>query len=116
MCERGRGNVEGMCGAAVRQVILSPHNSLVHTSSQWCGLSYIVVWMFTHFCVRWVSGEDFDNTILEFLVAEFKKDQGIDLSKDKLAVQVWIQRREPGYKPELRGECATLLLHTSSHF
>ena len=36
-------------------------------------------------------GEDFDNTILEYLVAEFKKDQGIDLSKDKLAVQVRIE-------------------------
>lgn len=34
-----------------------------------------------------LGGEDFDNTILNFLVAEFKKDQGIDLSKDKLAVQ-----------------------------
>lgn len=34
-----------------------------------------------------LGGEDFDNTILNFLVAEFKKDNGIDLSKDKLAVQ-----------------------------
>jgi len=34
-----------------------------------------------------LGGEDFDNTILNFLVSEFKKDQGIDLSKDKLAVQ-----------------------------
>ena len=36
------------------------------------------------------AGEDFDNTILEYLVAEFRKDQGIDLSKDKLAVQVGV--------------------------
>jgi molecular chaperone DnaK len=34
-----------------------------------------------------LGGEDFDNTILNFLVAEFKRDQGIDLSQDKLAVQ-----------------------------
>lgn len=35
-----------------------------------------------------LGGEDFDNTVLHYLVSEFKKDQGIDLSKDKLAVQV----------------------------
>jgi molecular chaperone DnaK len=34
-----------------------------------------------------LGGEDFDNTILNYLVSEFKKDQGIDLSQDKLAVQ-----------------------------
>ncbi|GBF99701.1 heat shock protein 70 [Raphidocelis subcapitata] len=34
-----------------------------------------------------LGGEDFDNTILQHLVADFKKDQGIDLSQDKLAVQ-----------------------------
>jgi molecular chaperone DnaK len=34
-----------------------------------------------------LGGEDFDQRIIEFLVAEFKKDQGIDLSKDPLALQ-----------------------------
>jgi molecular chaperone DnaK len=34
-----------------------------------------------------LGGEDMDHIILEFLVAEFKKSQGIDLSQDKLAVQ-----------------------------
>merc|ERR1719284_1637521 len=34
-----------------------------------------------------LGGEDFDNAILQFLVAEFKKSQGIDLSSDKLALQ-----------------------------
>jgi len=34
-----------------------------------------------------LGGEDFDNSVLMFLVAEFKKDQGIDLSKDALALQ-----------------------------
>jgi len=34
-----------------------------------------------------LGGEDLDHTILQHLVAEFKKSQGIDLSKDKLAVQ-----------------------------
>ena len=34
-----------------------------------------------------LGGEDFDQRIIEFLVSEFKKDQGIDLSKDPLALQ-----------------------------
>jgi len=34
-----------------------------------------------------LGGEDFDNAILQFLVGEFKKSQGIDLSQDKLALQ-----------------------------
>jgi len=34
-----------------------------------------------------LGGEDFDQRIIEFLVAEFKKDQGIDLSNDPLALQ-----------------------------
>merc|ERR1712038_815203 len=33
------------------------------------------------------GGEDLDHAILEYLAGEFKKMQGIDLSKDKLAVQ-----------------------------
>ena len=34
-----------------------------------------------------LGGEDFDQRIIEFLVDAFKKDQGIDLSKDPLALQ-----------------------------
>jgi len=34
-----------------------------------------------------LGGEDFDNTIVEYLLAEFKKDSGIDLKSDKLALQ-----------------------------
>eukprot|EP00178_Gracilaria_changii_P007420 TRINITY_DN2354_c0_g1_i1.p1 TRINITY_DN2354_c0_g1~~TRINITY_DN2354_c0_g1_i1.p1 ORF type:complete len:670 (-),score=147.56 TRINITY_DN2354_c0_g1_i1:3426-5435(-) len=34
-----------------------------------------------------LGGEDFDNVLLDHLVSEFKKDQGIDLSKDRLALQ-----------------------------
>jgi len=34
-----------------------------------------------------LGGEDFDNRIMEHLVAEFKKEQGIDLSKDIMALQ-----------------------------
>jgi molecular chaperone DnaK len=34
-----------------------------------------------------LGGEDFDMKILEFLTGEFKKDNGIDLTKDPLALQ-----------------------------
>ena len=34
-----------------------------------------------------LGGEDFDNRVIDYLADEFKKDQGIDLRKDKLAVQ-----------------------------
>jgi molecular chaperone DnaK len=34
-----------------------------------------------------LGGEDFDNRLVEYLSAEFKKEQGIDLTKDKLALQ-----------------------------
>ena len=34
-----------------------------------------------------LGGDDFDNKIIEFLAAEFKRDNGIDLSQDKMAMQ-----------------------------
>jgi len=34
-----------------------------------------------------LGGEDFDNRVIEYLVEEFNKDQGIDLRKDPLALQ-----------------------------
>ena len=34
-----------------------------------------------------LGGEDFDDTIVDYLVSEFKKDSGIDLKTDKLALQ-----------------------------
>jgi molecular chaperone DnaK len=34
-----------------------------------------------------LGGEDFDNHLLNYLIKEFKKDQGIDLSKDAMAMQ-----------------------------
>ena len=34
-----------------------------------------------------MGGEDFDSTITNYIIDEFKKDNGIDLTSDKLAVQ-----------------------------
>jgi molecular chaperone DnaK len=34
-----------------------------------------------------LGGEDFDQRIIDFIIGEFKKEQGVDLSKDVLALQ-----------------------------
>lgn len=34
-----------------------------------------------------LGGDDFDERVMKYLIEEFKKDQGIDLSNDKMAVQ-----------------------------
>jgi molecular chaperone DnaK len=34
-----------------------------------------------------LGGDDFDERVMDWLVAEFRKDQGIDLSKDPMAIQ-----------------------------
>ncbi|MQC47918.1 MAG: molecular chaperone DnaK, partial [Chloroflexi bacterium] len=34
-----------------------------------------------------LGGDDFDNVLIEHLVAEFKRDQGIDLAQDRMALQ-----------------------------
>lgn len=34
-----------------------------------------------------LGGDDFDQVVIDYLIDEFKKDQGIDLKKDKMALQ-----------------------------
>lgn len=34
-----------------------------------------------------LGGDDIDHAIIEWLIAEFKKDQGLDVSKDKMVIQ-----------------------------
>jgi molecular chaperone DnaK len=34
-----------------------------------------------------LGGDDIDHLLMDWLTAEFKKDQGIDLAKDKMALQ-----------------------------
>src|SRR4029450_9084073 len=34
-----------------------------------------------------LGGDNFDQRVIEYLVAEFKTDQGVDLAKDSMAVQ-----------------------------
>ncbi|HHU52982.1 MAG TPA: molecular chaperone DnaK [Clostridiaceae bacterium] len=53
-----------------------------------------------------LGGDDFDNRIVDYLIAEMKKDQGIDLSKDKLALQR-LQEAAEKAKIELSGMTTT---------
>ena len=34
-----------------------------------------------------LGGDDFDNKVIDYLVSEFKKENGVDLTKDKMAMQ-----------------------------
>ncbi|WP_025681995.1 molecular chaperone DnaK [Paenibacillus maysiensis] len=55
-----------------------------------------------------LGGDDFDQVIIDYLVTEFKKDQGIDLSKDKAAVQRLKDAAEKA-KKELSGVLTTTI-------
>ncbi|CAM4479113.1 MAG: molecular chaperone DnaK [Paenibacillus macerans] len=55
-----------------------------------------------------LGGDDFDQKIIDYLVEEFKKDQGIDLSKDKAAVQRLKDAAEKA-KKELSGVLTTTI-------
>ena len=45
-----------------------------------------------------LGGEDFDNRVINYLVDEFKKEQGVDLKKDPLAMQ---RLKEAGEKAKI---------------
>lgn len=53
-----------------------------------------------------LGGDDFDDRVMEWLAAGFKKDQGIDLSKDKMAMQRLKEAAEKA-KIELSGVLST---------
>ena len=55
-----------------------------------------------------LGGDDFDQKIIDYLVAEFKKDQGIDLSTDKAAMQRLKEAAEKA-KIELSSSTQTLI-------
>ncbi|MGZ7442426.1 molecular chaperone DnaK [Paenibacillus sp. TH7-28] len=55
-----------------------------------------------------LGGDDFDQKVIDYLVEEFKKDQGIDLSKDKAAVQRLKDAAEKA-KKELSGVLTTTI-------
>ena len=55
-----------------------------------------------------LGGDDFDERIMNYLVAEFKKAEGIDLSKDKMAMQRLKEAAEKA-KIELSGVTSTAI-------
>ncbi len=55
-----------------------------------------------------LGGDDFDQVVMEHLISEYKKEQGIDLSKDKAAVQRLKDASEKA-KKELSGVVSTTI-------
>ncbi|MCK5707371.1 MAG: molecular chaperone DnaK [Candidatus Aureabacteria bacterium] len=55
-----------------------------------------------------LGGDDLDQRIIDWMVAEFKKDQGIDLSKDSMALQRLKEAAEKA-KCELSGTVETVI-------
>ncbi len=53
-----------------------------------------------------LGGDDFDQRVVDFLIAEFKKTEGVDLSKDKVAMQRLKEAAEKA-KIELSGMTST---------
>ncbi|MGK7377816.1 molecular chaperone DnaK [Planococcus sp. 1R117A] len=53
-----------------------------------------------------LGGDDFDKLVIDYLVQEFKKDNGIDLSKDKMATQRLKDAAEKA-KKDLSGVAST---------
>ena len=53
-----------------------------------------------------LGGDDFDNAVMDYLVSEFKKENGIDLSKDKMAMQRLKEAAEKA-KKDLSGVVST---------
>ena len=60
-----------------------------------------------------LGGDDFDQKIIHWLIAEFKKEQGIDLSKDVLALQRLKEAAEKA-KHELSSTVRPMLICRSS--
>ncbi len=55
-----------------------------------------------------LGGDDFDQAVIDYLVAEFKREYGVDLSKDKMAVQRLKDAAEKA-KKELSGVTASTI-------
>ncbi len=53
-----------------------------------------------------LGGDDFDQRLIDYIVAEFKKSQGVDLSKDRMALQRLKEAAEKA-KIELSGVTQT---------
>ena len=53
-----------------------------------------------------LGGDDFDNRIIDYIVSEFKKENGVDLSKDKMAMQRIKEAAEKA-KKDLSGMSST---------
>ena len=57
-----------------------------------------------------LGGDDFDKKVMDWIVAEFKKENGIDLAADKMAMQ---RVKEAAEKAKIDLSGMTCLLYTS---
>ena len=57
-----------------------------------------------------LGGDDFDQKVIDFLVAEFKKQEGIDLSEDKVAMQRLKEAAETAKKELSQKTSANVLI------
>src|SRR4029434_2061985 len=62
-----------------------------------------------------LGGDDIDHILMDWLVAEFKKDQGIDLAKDKLSLKRLKEAAEKA-KCDLSSVTETEVTEDRSHF
>ncbi len=60
-----------------------------------------------------LGGDDFDNVITQYMLDEFKKQEGVDLSTDKMAMQRLKEAAEKAKKEFLLQQQQTSTFHSS---
>ena len=61
-----------------------------------------------------LGGDDFDQKVADYMIAEFKKTEGVDLSADKMAMQRIKEAAEKAKKELLLQQQQTSTFHLSA--
>ena len=61
-----------------------------------------------------LGGDDFDQKVADYMIAEFKKNEGVDLSADKMAMQRIKEAAEKRKKSFLLQQLQTSTFHLSA--
>ena len=62
-----------------------------------------------------LGGDDFDQKVADYMLAEFKRTEGVDLSQDKMALQRIKEAAEKAKKELLLLQQPTSTCHSSQH-